>query len=104
MARTLLQAFPHVVAYTSIEGWGTHYLASMQPIPTIDAATFIARMPQAASSDLVEWSPGTSPRVVVDRVLAGKVPVSVPSMGPLVTDDRPFNEYYLARTLWGSSP
>ena len=108
VARTLLKSFPYVVAYRSIEGWGTHYLASMQPITTISPETFINRLPTAARSDLVEWNAATSPRAMADRILANRVAISAPSDGPLITDDHPYNEYYLARTLiglyWAHSP
>ncbi len=101
VARTLSQAFPYVVAYRSVEGWGTHYLASMQPIPTIDADTFVARMPPAARRDLVEWSPGATPRAMAARILAGRVPARAATGGPIITDDRPYNEYYLVRAVLG---
>lgn len=106
VARTLLQAFPHVVAYRSIEGWGTHYLASMQPIPTMSAATLVSRMPEGVRRDLVEWDPRTTPLAIATRILAGRVPVSDMvtdrGHGPIITDDHPFNEYYLARFLLAS--
>ena len=36
IAKSLRVSFPYLRAYESIEGWGVHFLASMQPI---DAAT-----------------------------------------------------------------
>ncbi|WP_428376183.1 hypothetical protein [Lichenicoccus sp.] len=102
VARTLSQAFAYVVAYRSIEGWGTHYLASMQPIPTIDAATFVSRLPEPVRRDLVEWDPRATPLAMATRILAGRVPVSGGDRGPIITDDHPYNEYYLARSLLGA--
>nr|WP_321983705.1 hypothetical protein [uncultured Lichenicoccus sp.] len=104
VARTLSRSFPYVVAYRSVEGWGTHYIASMQPIASIDAATFVSRMPEAARRDLVEWNPGTTPRAMVTRILAGRVTTAGGQPGPIITDDRPYNEYYLARWVMMRPP
>lgn len=101
VAQTLRASFPHVQAFHSVEGWGYHFLASMQPLPELDADTLLARMPDAAQRDLVEWGPKDTPRALLEEVLAGRRKLeSLPGMaagGPVITDDRPFNEYYLLR-------
>jgi len=99
--RSLLQAFPHVVVFRSIEGWGLHFLASMQPIPDMTAEQFAARLPEAARRDLVEWGPAATPEAMAALILAPRVAIgeiaSAEVTAPPITDDRPFNEYFLLR-------
>jgi spermidine synthase len=101
MIRSLMAAFPHLVVLRSIEGWGMHFLASMQPIPELTAAEFVAHMPQAAQRDLMEWGPAETPEAMAAMILAPRVAISaiVPDIAtaPPITDDRPFNEYFLLR-------
>ena len=101
VARSLVQSFPYVVAYRSIEGWGIHYLASMQPIPELAAAALAARMPERARQDMLEWGPQSTAEAMVAATIAGRVPITDivqnPLSEPAITDDRPFNEYYLLR-------
>jgi spermidine synthase len=103
VARTLAQSFPYVAAYRSIEGWGVHYLASMTPLPDIDAEQFAARLPPRAQRDLVEWQPNSSAASMAADILANRMPmtgiVSDPLGRPIVDDDSPFNEYFLLRRL-----
>ena len=99
VAKTLAQAFPYVVGYRSLEGWGIHYLASMQPIPAVDAATFVSRLPEKVRRDLVEWDPQATQLDLASRIVAGRFVVSAAAPGPIITDDRPYNEYFLARTV-----
>ena len=58
IARSLVESFDYVVAFGALEGRGTHYTASMSPIrfPSVDE--FVARLPEAARRDLVEWNTG----------------------------------------------
>ncbi len=101
MIRSLLQAFPHVVVLRSIEGWGLHFLASMQPIPELTAQELVARMPMAARQDLIEWGPAPTAEAMAALILAPRVPIGAvapePATAPPITDDRPFNEYFLLR-------
>jgi spermidine synthase len=101
IARSLKQAFPNVVVYRSIEGRGMHFLASMQPIPEMTAQEFVARLPAAAQQDLVEWGPANTPEEMAAMILAHRVPFSevapIVATAPPITDDRPFNEYFLLR-------
>jgi hypothetical protein len=91
-----------VIAFRSIEFAGTHYVASMSPIevPTVDE--FVSRLPEAARADLVEWNHGDrrDVRTFVGQVLHRRVDVNtLVSADPavVITDDRPFNEYYFLR-------
>jgi spermidine synthase len=101
IARSLQQAFPYVTAYRSIEDLGWHFLASMQPIPEITAPAFAARLPPGAQQDLVEWGPANTPQEMAEMILAWHVPLSniapIVATAPPITDDRPFNEYFLLR-------
>jgi predicted membrane-bound spermidine synthase len=104
VARALSNSFPYVRVYTSIEGWGWHFLASMRPIPIRTASELLARMPPAAVLDLMEWGPGKTPNEQFDRVLStetttGQLVALSPKI-PALQDDRPVNEYFLLRALF----
>jgi spermidine synthase len=101
IAKSLADVFPHVKVYRSVEGWGFHFLASMQPLPELDADTVLARMPAAAKADLAEWSrPPGDLRTDIATVLGRQLPIArvLPAHpGVIITDDRPYNEYFLLR-------
>ncbi len=103
VARTLAQSFPYVVAYRSVADWGVHYLASMQPIPEITAAMFAARLPEAARRDLLEWGPEPTVEAMGTAILSRRLAltdiVPNPQGNPVITDDRPYNEYFMLRRL-----
>ena len=67
----LANSFPYVKIYWSLENEGLHFLASMRPLtpPTVDQ--FVARMPDAAKKDLMEWESGDI-RTVADGSSARK--------------------------------
>lgn len=101
VTRALTESFAHVRALASVEDFGLHYLASDAPIPERTAEELAARMPEAAARDLVEWGPAPTPEGMFAIVLEREM--LVPSLlglsrVPALTDDRPFNEYYLLRT------
>jgi hypothetical protein len=100
--RTLCDEFPHVRAYASTKRGAYHYLASTRPIVVPYAEAFVAKMPEAARRDLVEWNEGEErdPTTYVRSLLAKETPVDSLLARPgdeRVTDDRPYNEYYLLR-------
>jgi predicted membrane-bound spermidine synthase len=101
VVRALLAEFPYVVAYRSIEGWGYHFLAAMQPIEAPSAAAFAARLPAAAERDLIEWGPQPTGEAMAAAMLAGRTDAAAiaGAAGPAITDDRPVNEYFLLRRL-----
>jgi predicted membrane-bound spermidine synthase len=101
VSRALKESFPYVYVFSSIEGWGYHYLASEQPIAFASAAELVGRMPEAAKRDLMEWGPARTPEEMFDRVLQRPVNLDqlinrTPNV-PTLRDDRPVNEYYLLR-------
>jgi spermidine synthase len=102
IAHSLMLSFPYVVAFPPLEGdSGTHFLASLQPIPELTAEEFVARIPRPAQLDLTEWGPANTLGQMATKILAQRVPISevAPAITatPAITDDRPFNEYFLLR-------
>ena len=100
VARSMCQSFRYVRRFRSIEDWGDHLVGSMSPIvvPTAEAAA--ARLPPAAAADLTEWHPSATPAAYLGQVLGNERPArellgADPSV--IVTDDRPYNEYFLLR-------
>ena len=78
----------------------------MEPLETPSVAKFVARMPSPARRDLVEWNPGErSAERFARRILDRQIPISKllrPDPQIVVTDDHPFNEYYLLRRNLGA--
>lgn len=102
-ARAISESFPYVRAFSSVEGWGIHYLASMSPIPERSASDLVARMPAEAVQNMMEWGPASDPTAQFNLMLDHEVSVSSiiqqdPAMPPL-QDDRPVNEYFLFRRI-----
>ena len=100
-AQAITHSFPYVRVLGSVENWGYHFLASDSPIPLVDAATLVGRMPQTAVSDLIEWGPETSAERQLQLVLAREVSPqaligTAPDVPPL-RDTRPVNEYFFVR-------
>lgn len=103
VAKALQACFPYVKVYGSMERWGWHFLASMQPIPERSAAELVARMPPQAVTDMMEWGPESTPEAEFQAVLSKEIPLDslidrAPNT-PALTDDRPINEYFLLRAL-----
>jgi spermidine synthase len=100
--RSIYESFPHVRCFPSVEGWGVHLLASMEPIEPLSAQQLAARMPETAKKDLVEWNDSKDVPAYLDRVVTNEISIpSVLSPDPKieVTDDQPYNEYFLLRRL-----
>jgi spermidine synthase len=101
VTRSIVDSFPHVRMFPSIEGWGYHYLASDAPIPARNAADLARRLPARAAADLVEWFEGVGVEQLMERVLSQEIQpqqvfAAAPS-APALIDDRPINEYFLLR-------
>ncbi|HEY1659399.1 MAG TPA: MFS transporter [Candidatus Sulfotelmatobacter sp.] len=108
ITRALMQSFPYVRAFLSLENYGVHYLASMQPIPSRSPAELANRMPPAAAADLVEWGPLYTPQeqfsALLQRELNLQWLLALDKNAPALQDDRPINEYYLIRYLRHPQP
>lgn len=105
VARSITNVFPQVRAFRSIEGWGIHFLASMQPITVPTAEEFVARMPEAARRDLLQWNEEFPILLVVENgILRREIDVRWlldADERIAITDDRPFNEYFMLRRTLG---
>ena len=101
--RSLCDEFRYVRCFDSVEHWGVHLLASMEPIAERSPAELAQRLPPAAKRDLLEWGGGADLTAYLGQVIAGETPAANNlNPNPLVriTDDRPYNEYFLLRQ-WG---
>ncbi len=101
VARSIQESFPYVVAFKSIEDWGYHLLASTSPIRDLTPAEFLARLPEAAKRDLMEWNSNISIERMAQNILSRRTDVAnlLPAGGKtmVVTDDLPYNEYFILR-------
>jgi spermidine synthase len=94
--------FPYVQYYTSIYRWGVHIIASMSPIPNVDPQLAVEMMPQAAKADMLEWLGrvnGITPEILFSAMirLNRNELMRGASKDEIVSDARPFNEYFLLR-------
>ncbi len=103
VARALQQSFPYVhVFYVNPETrWGTHFIASMQPIRNWTAKELAQHMPQSAAADLLEWGPQKDAERQFGALLKNETSIdqmiAEASATPALQDDMPVNEYYLIR-------
>ncbi len=86
---------------------GVHLLASMEPINTYTPEELLTRMPESAKKDLMEWADNADPAQYLGAVVSYEVPTEKllnPNPEIRVTDDHPYNEYFLLRRRgwsWG---
>jgi spermidine synthase/MFS family permease len=103
IVRSLDESFPHVRCFLGVNDWGTHFLASEQPIETVTTEKMAARMPATARLDLMEYMDTTRFPALPDylqKVVSQEFPVSPvlnPDLNIEISDDHPFNEYFLLR-------
>lgn len=100
--RSITEAFPYVRCFPGVNGFGVHLLGSMEPIPDLDGKQLVARMPVATQDDLLEWDTSKDAVAYVNRVINHENSILSginPDATIQVTDDRPFNEYFLLRRL-----
>jgi hypothetical protein len=87
--------------FVGLEGWDSHFLASMRPIDLAPPAVLAARMPATAVTDLLEWGPATAAeaqlRDVLSRGVHSAVVEAMAAGAPPLSDDRPYNEYFFLR-------
>jgi spermidine synthase len=109
VARALTESFPYVRGFSSVKGWGFHFLASNEPIENRLPRELAARMPASAIEDLTEWGPENTAQANFAIVLNSEFPPSQMIAGspsaPALQDDRPTNEYFwlrrrIAHGLW----
>ena len=100
--RSIHEAFPYVRCFPSVERSGMHMLASMEPIKQFDAAQLAARMPESARQDLLEWNSSKDAAAYLAQVVTNEYSVPAllnPDTEIQITDDEPFNEYFLLRHM-----
>ena len=103
VVRSLRDSFPHVQCFASLGDFGTHLLASMEPLTMYAPAELAYTMPINASADLLEWSASRDLPAYLQEVLSKSIPVEQllsPDLKIRITDDHPYNEYFLLRS-WG---
>lgn len=102
VVNSLKRLFPYVVIIKPIENNGYHFFASMNPINIPTATEAVSRMPEAARKDRLEWD-DNSPMRLMDiwtKLLNGSVAHPLLSSSyASITDDKPFNEYYVVRSV-----
>jgi spermidine synthase len=97
------ESFPYVRCFVSVAGWGGHILASSEPIEKLNADQLAARMPESAKQDLMEWDDSRDVPAYLGQVVNRefyKPTLLSPNPAVQITDDQPYNEYFLLRRLW----
>ena len=101
MIRSMVEVFPYVRVFRSMEGWGFHIIASMEPFETPTAETMVSRLPVSARNDLLEWAGGADIHKYVKLTLQNELSVGKllnhDDLTMYISDDRPYNEYFLLR-------
>jgi len=98
--RSVDESFPYVRCFHSLINWGTHVLASLDPIEQLNTEELAARLPEDAKKDLMEWAPSENVPDYLRKVLSRETPTKRalnPNVAVQITDDTPFNEYFLLR-------
>ena len=103
VARALTTVFPYVRSYSSVQRWGTHYFASLSPIPERTAERLVESMPATAVADMLEWGPARTPadqfRLMLSNEVSLAQTIALSPDTPALQDDRPVNEYFLVRKV-----
>jgi spermidine synthase/MFS family permease len=100
--RSLQESFPYVRCFPSVERWGMHLLASMEPIEIPTPEQLAARMPAGAKNDLLEWDTSRGLPAYLGLVVSREIPIENvlnPDPKIQITDDNPLNEYFLLRQV-----
>jgi predicted membrane-bound spermidine synthase len=102
--RSIYSSFPYVRSFPSVERGGVHLLCSMEPMAQRTPEELVARMPASAQRDLTEWIDNTNSVPYLGIVVNGELPTEkllIPDPDIRVTDDKPYNEYFMLRWLKG---
>ena len=98
--RSLVNSFSFVRCFVSVDNMGMHMLASREAIENISANQFASRMPAAAAMDILEWEQSVTLTDYVLGALSNEIPTQAilnPDARICITDDHPYNEYFLLR-------
>jgi len=104
VTRALTESFPYVRVFAYSPQWGYHFLASNHPIQQRSPAELVQHMPASAVRDMEEWMPPSvdAERIFLTILLGERSPAEIIAASPqtpAMQDDRPFNEYFLLRSL-----
>jgi spermidine synthase len=102
VVRSVRNSFPHVQSFRSPGDVGIHILASMEPINVFGADSLAVGMPITAGADLMEWTSGVNLPAYIAFIMSRPVSIDEllnPDPDVRITDDRPYNEYFLLRRL-----
>lgn len=94
--------FTYVVVLDSIEKWGLHILASDTPVTELNAADYVARLPEPVKADLQEWLPDQPLEKIASDSLVRIAPERVLQPGleeVFISDDRLYNEFFRLRRM-----
>ena len=102
-ARSIAVSFPYVKVFRSVKGGGFHFLASMKPFGRFTAADMVSRMPVKARRDLLTWCPDGNLEAYLQSLLSKEwlLDPRLSKHGPMITDAKPYNEYFLLRRMAG---
>jgi predicted membrane-bound spermidine synthase len=98
--RSLKESFPYVRCFHGMQGWGIHFVASLEPTESLTSDQAALRLPPAARNDLLEWSTTTDAAQYLGSTITGEfdpAELSRPDTRIEIDDDHPFNEYFLLR-------
>src|ERR1700682_1629557 len=101
--RSVRDSFPYLRCFRSPDNLGTHMLGSMEPISVFGTKSLAQAMPIDAAADLLEWSQTSHLSAYLEMILSKPLfpdQMLNPNPNIRVTDDRPYNEYFLLRH-WG---
>ena len=108
VAHALKESFPYVRVFKSVEGWGFHFLAANCPLTLRPAADLSRLLPAKAQEDLLEWGPYHTVTEQFQKLLDNEISldgiIGADSQAPVLTDDRPINEYGFLRKVFGKAP
>jgi spermidine synthase len=97
---SLKESFPYIRCFHGMDGWGIHFLASMEPTKSLSPEEAAKRLPPLAQQDMLEWSSPTDAADFMGRTVAKEFgPEIFAGFDPrvVINDDHPFNEYFLLR-------
>ncbi len=100
IVRSFHESFPYMRCFRGVEGFGVHLLGSMDPIENLTAEQLSARLPDGAKKDLLEWSDSSDLPGYLNQVMSHELAARDalnPNPEIRITDDHPYNEYFLLR-------
>jgi predicted membrane-bound spermidine synthase len=101
--RSLQRSFPQLRCFRSPGGSGLLVLASMEPIDPLTAQELAMKLPNAAADDLLEFSESRNLPAYLAQIVSKQFELEQeldPDPRVRITDDHPYNEYFLLRR-WG---